>query len=80
MPASKSIRPRNVTPATAGPVARRKNAAVKRANIWAVPSLMSKLLLSLLLKESPLELTFNADEPFFRTSGTVPTKIMRFGL
>jgi hypothetical protein len=38
-----------------------------------------KLLVSLLLKESLLELTFNADEPFFGTSGTVP-KVMRFGL
>jgi hypothetical protein len=62
--------------ASAGHVARRTNEAIKRANIWARPALNAeraiKLLMSILLKKSLLELTFNADEPFFGTSGTVP--------
>jgi hypothetical protein len=65
--------------AEAGLVVRTTSKAIIHATIDAAP-LTNKMLLVLLgLKERLFELTFNADEPFFRTSGTF-SKIIRFCL
>jgi hypothetical protein len=64
----------------AGPaLGQEMNAEQARRFVSGKPERTIKLLMSLLLKKSLLELTFNANEPFFGPSSTLP-KIVRVGL